>query len=69
LIVTDSEGKPNFEPTMVRFMSGKDKTPVSYVAFEVLLSAGSRTLHLPLLDRKELLADIIVEENGAVSKV
>lgn len=69
LIVTDTKGKPDFERTMARFMSGKDKSPVSYVAFDVLQWAGSRTTQLPLLDRKELLADIIAENDGTVSKV
>ncbi|CAN7382617.1 ATP-dependent DNA ligase [Rossellomorea sp. LjRoot5] len=69
LIVTDSEGKPDFERTMARFMSGKDQTPVSFVAFDLLQSAGSGTTHLPLLNRKELLEGIITNNTGAVSKV
>ncbi|WP_281176978.1 hypothetical protein [Neobacillus massiliamazoniensis] len=40
LIVSDKQGKPDFEALMSRFMSSMDKTPITYVAFDVLGQEG-----------------------------
>ncbi|MDQ0174405.1 ATP-dependent DNA ligase [Bacillus chungangensis] len=69
LIATDNEGKPDFEAVMSRFMSRKSVTPVSYVVFDVLQYEGKLTIQLPLLVRKELLAEIVPTDTPLLSKV
>lgn len=68
LIVTDHAGKPDFEAVMTRFMSSRDKTPVTFAAFDVIEHEGERVTKLPLLDRKELLADIIPVDSSTLAK-
>jgi DNA ligase 1 len=69
LIVSDAAGKPDFEAVMSRFMSRKDTTPVSFVAFDVIQHEGKRVTNLPLLKRKELLADLVPTDSALLSKV
>jgi DNA ligase 1 len=68
LIVTDSAGKPDFEAMMSRFMSSRDKTPISFVAFDVIQHEGERVNKIPLLERKEILADIIPNDTPKLAK-
>lgn len=68
LIVTDEEGKPDFEAVMSRFMSSKSKYTVNYCVFDVLYHEGKDITKLPLLKRKEIL-DKVVEENSVITKV
>jgi DNA ligase 1 len=68
LIVTDNEGKPDFEAMMSRFMSRKDTTPVSFVAFDVIQRDGERVTGLPLLERKQVLADLIPTDTALLAK-
>jgi DNA ligase 1 len=69
LIVSDNDGKPDFEAVMSRFMSRKDSTPVSFVAFDVIEHEGKRVTNLPLLSRKEILADLVPTDSALLSKV
>ena len=69
LIVSDNHGKPDFEAVMSRFMSRKDKTPISFVAFDVIQHEGKRVTNLPLLNRKEILADLVPTDSALLSKV
>ncbi|MBT2722851.1 RNA ligase family protein [Bacillus sp. ISL-46] len=68
LIVSDDKGKPDFEAVMSRFMSSKDKTPVTFVAFDVIQHKGERITNLPLLKRKDVLAEIVPEDNTLIAK-
>jgi DNA ligase 1 len=68
LIVSDNDGKPDFEAVMSRFLSAKDKTPITFVAFDVLQYEGERVTKLPLLERKELLADIVQTDTSLITK-
>ncbi|GKS12867.1 hypothetical protein YDYSY3_38670 [Paenibacillus chitinolyticus] len=65
LAVCDPEtGKPDFEATHRRFNSTKNKvhTPgLCFVAFDVLEYRGKDTKTLPLMERKEILAEAIAE--------
>ncbi|MCR8631954.1 hypothetical protein [Paenibacillus radicis (ex Xue et al. 2023)] len=36
LIVTDREGNPDFEGLQKKFQNKKDKTPVTFVAFDII---------------------------------
>lgn len=69
LIVTDNAGKPDFEAAMSRFMSSRDQTPISLVVFDVLKAGGKSVTSLPLLDRKEILADVVPNDTELLSKV
>ena len=68
LIVSDNTSKPDFEAVMSRFMSSKDKSPITFVAFDVIQNKGKRITNLPLLERKEVLADIVPEDNSLIAK-
>ncbi|MEK8130057.1 ATP-dependent DNA ligase [Paenibacillus filicis] len=61
LIVTDQEGKPDFEALQRRFQSKRDKTPVSLCAFDILQYKGIDVTDLPLWKRKELLEESFEE--------
>jgi DNA ligase 1 len=70
LIVTDKDGKPDFEAMMSRFMSERNSTPkVSFVAFDVIKYKNERVTATTLLERKELLTDIIKHDSAQLSKV
>ncbi|MDQ1146588.1 DNA ligase-1 [Bacillus sp. SORGH_AS 510] len=68
LIVSDNNGKPDFEAVMSRFMSSRDKSPITFVAFDVIQHKGERITNLPLLERKEVLVEIVPEDNTLISK-
>lgn len=61
LIIMDDQGKPDFEAMTARFFSSGDKTPVIFVAFDILRYKGIDVTELPLLKRKELLEEAFVE--------
>ncbi|MEC0229036.1 spore germination protein [Paenibacillus alba] len=61
LIVTDDQGKPDFEAMSTRFLSNKDKTRVTFCAFDILRYKGIDATGLPLLKRKELLEESFIE--------
>jgi DNA ligase 1 len=68
LIVSDNNGKPDFEAVMSRFMSMKDKSPVTFVAFDIIQHKGKRVTSLPLLERKALLEDVVPKESPLITK-
>jgi DNA ligase-1 len=68
LIATDNQGKPDFEAVMGRFLSSKNKTPITFVAFDVLQYKGERITSLPLLERKEILQDIVPRDSSLFAK-
>ncbi|MBT2739937.1 RNA ligase family protein [Bacillus sp. ISL-77] len=68
LIISDNDGKPDFEAMMSRFMSSKDKSQVSFVAFDVIQREGERVTKLPLLERKEILADLVPNDSALITK-
>jgi DNA ligase-1 len=63
LIVSDQDGKPDFEAMMTRFQSKRDKTPVTFCAFDIIRYRGIDVTSLPLLRRKELLDESFIENN------
>ncbi|PLS17631.1 hypothetical protein CVD28_11615 [Bacillus sp. M6-12] len=68
LVVTDHQGKPDFEAVMERFMSRKSEHQVHYCVFDVIYYEGQKVTHLPLVKRKVLL-DTMLEDTDAVAKV
>ncbi|GMX64563.1 RNA ligase family protein [Paenibacillus elgii] len=61
LIVTDEEGKPDFEACNARFKSKKLKHQVTFCAFDILMYRGIDVTGLPLHRRKELLEESFEE--------
>nr|WP_251028856.1 ATP-dependent DNA ligase [Bacillus sp. ISL-18] len=68
LIVSDMHGKPDFEAVMSRFMSSRDITPITFVAFDVIQHKGERITNLPLLERKEVQAEIVKNDTSLIAK-
>lgn len=68
LIVTDSNGHPQFEDMMERFMSKKSDHAIQYCVFDLIYHKGEKLTHLPLRDRKELL-ESLVENDEHIAKV
>ncbi|MGG6362239.1 ATP-dependent DNA ligase [Peribacillus frigoritolerans] len=72
IIVTDQEGKPDFEAMMARFQSKRiilENCSLSYVVFDVIQYKGESVSRLPLMDRKQLLDEIITQDTSLVAKV
>ncbi len=61
LIVTDSDGKPNFEFVMERFMSKKSKHKVTFCAFDIINFEGKSVTSKPLIERKEMLSKAFID--------
>jgi DNA ligase 1 len=59
IIVPDSENKPNFEFMMERFSSNYNRHFIQYCVFDIIQYKGKRVTSLPLVNRKELLADVL----------
>ncbi|MGD7047005.1 ATP-dependent DNA ligase [Rossellomorea marisflavi] len=69
LIVTDHEGKPDFEAMMERFKSKRSQHQISFSVFDILYYKNDKTYSLPLLDRKELINKVIKEDTILINKV
>ncbi|WP_434169131.1 RNA ligase family protein [Peribacillus frigoritolerans] len=68
IIVTDLQGKPDFEAMMERFQSKKSEHAIQYCVFDVIYHNGQKVTHLPLHERKELL-EKIVKDTDLICKV
>ena len=69
IIVTDDQGKPNFEYVMERFKSKRSGHQISYSVFDTMYANGDRITHLPLLDRKRILSELIPDDSPLLNKV
>ncbi|MCM2531722.1 ATP-dependent DNA ligase [Neobacillus pocheonensis] len=69
IIVTDSQGKPDFEAVMERFMSSKSEHQISFSVFDIIYFNGEKITNLPLLERKEILEEVIPEDTPLLNKV
>jgi len=76
LIVTDSEGLPDFERVMKRLQTRSPRKierlarefPVQYVVFDVLYHRGKAVLGRPLMERKAML-DEVIQENDVLARI
>ncbi|WP_409299179.1 RNA ligase family protein [Peribacillus sp. SCS-26] len=59
IIVSDVEGKPDFEAMMERFQSKRSLHKIYFCVFDVIYYKGDKVTYLPLLERKELLQSIL----------
>ncbi|MGE8207281.1 hypothetical protein ACQKP0_22585 [Heyndrickxia sp. NPDC080065] len=62
VIVSDNQGKPDFEAVMERFKSKKSFHEITYCVFDILYYNCEKITHRPLLERKEILSQIIPED-------
>lgn len=69
IIVTDDDGKPNFEKVMERFRSKKSPHEISFTVFDILYYKGEKVTSLSLLQRKELLEKVIPHDTPLLTKV
>jgi DNA ligase 1 len=68
IVVSYEQGKPDFEAMMERFMSSKSMHRIQYCVFDILFHNGKKVTHRTLLERKELL-DNLIEQSEHVTKV
>jgi DNA ligase 1 len=72
IIVTDQTGKPDFEAMLSRFMSKRnilENGTLSYVVFDIIQYKGESVTGLPLIERKQLLDEVIPTDTGLLTKV
>ena len=77
IIISDEDGKPDFEELMSRFQVSSTRRiptmsklkPVTFCAFDVVYYKGKRVSHLPLIERKEILNNILPEKLPLIAKV
>ncbi|KYG35250.1 hypothetical protein [Alkalihalobacillus trypoxylicola] len=70
IIVTNEEGRPDFEELMRSFHSRKkEKIKVQYVVFDVLMVDGNPTYHQTLLERKRMLDHLIPVNTSTMAKI
>jgi DNA ligase-1 len=59
VIVSDEEGKADFEALMQRFHSNKPINQILFCVFDILYYKNKSVMHLPLTERKEILNELI----------
>lgn len=64
-IVTDENGKPDFEEANIRFRSSKQKVSLQYCVFDIIYHNGSK-VNLPLIERKQLLETVIPPNQNTI---
>lgn len=77
IVISDENGKPNFEELMSRFQVINPKRipsisrikPVTFCVFDVVYYKGRKTSHLPLSDRKKILNEVLPEDFPLITKV
>ena len=69
IVVLDDEGRPNFQRVLIREQTATreaallkaGKHPVAYMVFDLLYRNGQPLFERPLLERKQLLAELLAE--------
>src|SRR5690606_21255384 len=69
IIVTNSEGKPDFELVMERFKSKRSPYKITFCVFDVIYLENKSLSQLSLIDRKEILESTIPEDTDVLAKV
>ncbi|MCQ6281698.1 RNA ligase family protein [Bacillus sp. EB600] len=67
IIVTDTQGKPDFEAMMERFQSRRSEHNIQYCVFDMIYFEGKK-LTIPLVERKVLL-DSVLKQTETIVKV
>ncbi|MBT2677363.1 ATP-dependent DNA ligase [Bacillus sp. ISL-35] len=66
IIVPDNGNKPDFEKMMERFSSNNNQNFIQYCVFDIIQFNGERVTSLPLVNRKELLANVLEPADNIV---
>jgi DNA ligase-1 len=61
IVVLDEQGRADFEATNAGFRSTKKRKPVVFMAFDILFHQGVDVTGLPLVRRKQLLEETLME--------
>jgi DNA ligase 1 len=61
IVVSDNQGKPDFEAMMERFQSKNSQHEIQYCVFDIIYLNYEKVTNYPLIQRKTLLEDIIPE--------
>jgi DNA ligase 1 len=69
LIVTDEKGKPDFEAMMERFQSKRSLHDISFSVFDVIYYKNEIQIYKPLIERKQILDNIIPVDTVLLNKV
>lgn len=69
LIVPGKDGKPDFEAMLSRFKSKNTPYQVQFAIFDVIYVGDKKVAHLPLLERKQLLEELLPTDCELVTKV
>ena len=77
IIISDEDGKPDFEELMSRFQVSNPKRipivskikPVTFCAFDVVYFKGKKVSHLPLTGRKDILNNLLPDDLPFITKV
>ena len=72
IVVLDDEGRPNFQRVLVREQTATreaallkaSKHPVAYMVFDLLYRNGQPLFERPLLERKQLLSELLAEADS-----
>jgi len=64
IIVSDKEGKPDFEAMMERFHSSKSAHEIEYCVFDLLYYEHQNLMNKPLVERKRLLEKLLPVGNN-----
>ncbi|MFO1442904.1 ATP-dependent DNA ligase [Bacillus sp. Bva_UNVM-123] len=68
IIVSNNEGKPDFEAVIERLKSKKSQHKITFCVFDILYSENKRVTYMPLLDRKEILSQAIPVDSSLLTK-
>lgn len=63
IIVPGREDKPDFEAMMARFLSNKTEHQVQFCIFDILYYKGKNVMMQPLIERKQLLQQVLPEDD------
>lgn len=66
IIVTDTQGKPDFAAMMRRFQSKKSIYSIQYCVFDIIYYEGKKVTNLPLVKRKKLLKSFLPQSQEIV---
>ncbi|MFS0643831.1 ATP-dependent DNA ligase [Siminovitchia sp. 179-K 8D1 HS] len=69
IVVTDHQGKPNFEYVMERFKSKKSQHRITFCVFDIVYLNKDNLCKLPLIERKEIIDSLIAEDTQLLTKV
>src|SRR5690606_5483534 len=65
----DHQGKPDFEAVLERFNSKKSQHEITFCVFDIIYLNNEQLRKLPLIERKEIINQLISEDTKLLTKV